>query len=132
VGGSEIKVFAENQATDNPLLRKAEFIFEINSSTTKQREFSIFDLYKIMSIVYHSLNEYVEKVVFAEVQNGVSFKLLIEAEGANEAEVKMKDNLYNYHLNRLAEKFTKMADSMFCMHTKDNMTHCLTFAPNSK
>lgn len=41
VGNSEIKVFAENQITDNPLLRKAEFIFEIDSSTKKQLDFPI-------------------------------------------------------------------------------------------
>ena len=90
IGNSEIKVFAENQISDNPLLRKAEFIFEINSSTKKQSDFPIFDLYKIMGIVSKALNDYIEKVVFDEVKKGTSFQLMIEAEGDTEKEIQMK------------------------------------------
>lgn len=128
IGNSEIKVFAENHVSDDPKVRKAEFIFEIDSSTKKQLDFSIIDLYKIMSIVYHSLNEYVEKKIIIELNSLSSFQIMIEADGDNDKEVKMKDNLYNYHLNRLAIKFTKMYDNVFCTHTKDNLTHYLTFS----
>lgn len=128
VGNSEVKVFAESHITDNPKVRKSEFIFEIDSSTKKQTEFSIFDLYKIMSIVYHALNDYVENVVLDELKNLNTFQLIIEAEGNNDKEVQMKDNLYDYHLTRLAAKFTEVVDDLFCVHTKDNLTHYLTFS----
>lgn len=128
VGNSEIKVFTENYITDDPKVRKAEFIFEIDSSTKKQLDFSIIDLYKIMSIVYHALNEYVEKKIIIELNSLSSFQIMIEADGDNDKEVKMKDKLYNYHLNRLAIKFSKMYDNVFCVHTKDNLTHYLTFS----
>jgi hypothetical protein len=128
IGNSEIKVFAENKITDNPMLRKAEFIFEIDSSTKKQSDFSIFDLYKIMCIVYNALNDYVEKVIFDEVKKGIMFQLMIEAEGNDQKEVQMKDNLYDYHLNRLAQKFNEVVDEIFCVHSKDKLTHYLTFS----
>jgi hypothetical protein len=128
VGNSEIKVFAENQTTDNPLIRKTEFIFEIDSSTKKQTEFPIFDLYKIMSIVYHALNDYVEKKIMNELKSLSSFQIMIEAEGNNEKEIQMKDNLYNYHLNRLAQKYTEMYDDVCCQHIKNNLSHFLVFS----
>lgn len=128
IGNSEIKVFAENHITDNPKVLKSEFIFEIDSSTKKQTEFSIFDLYKIMSVVYHALNDYIENVVFDEVKKGASFHLMIEAEGNTEKEIQMKDNLYDYHLNRLAKYFNEVVDEIFCVHSKDNLTHYLTFS----
>jgi hypothetical protein len=128
IGSTEIKVFAENQVTCDPSIVRAEFIFEINSSTKKQSEFSIFDLYKIMGIVYTALNDYIEKVIFNEIKKGSSFQLLIEAEGSDDKEIRLKDNLYEYHLKRLAEKVTCMAENVFCAHSKDNMTHCLTFS----
>lgn len=128
VGNSEIKVFAENQPSDNPLVRKTEFIFEIDSSTKKQTDFQIFDLYKIMSIVYHTLNDYVENKIIKELNTYTAFQIMIEAEGNTEKEIMMKDNLYDYHLNRLAKKFSEVVDEIFCEHTKDNLTHYLTFS----
>jgi hypothetical protein len=59
IGNSELKVFAEDQPSEDERIRKTEFIFEINSSHIKQQEFGISDLYKIMRVVYHALNDYV-------------------------------------------------------------------------
>lgn len=132
VGSSEIKVFAENQSTVDPSERKAEFIFEIDSSTKKQMEFSILDLHKIMGIVNTALIEYIQNNVFGEMHNISKFQLLIEAEGNDEKEIKLKDNLYNYHLERLAKKFSNVADDIFCTHSKDNLTHYLTFSHAGK
>jgi hypothetical protein len=128
IGNSEIKVFAENQISDNPEVRKSEFIFEIDSSTKKQLDFPIFDLYKIMGIVCNALNDYVENTIFKELNNINIFQIMIEAEGNTEKEIIMKDNLYDYHLNKLAKKFSEVVDEIFCEHTKDNLTHYLTFS----
>ena len=81
-----------------------------------------------MGIVIKSLNDYIEKVVFDEVKKGTSFQLMIEAEGGTEKEIQMKDNLYDYHLNRLAKYFNEVVDEIFCVHSKDNLTHYLTFS----
>ena len=53
---------------------------------------------------------------------------MIEAEGDTEKEIQMKDNLYDYHLNRLAKYFNEVVDEIFCVHSKDNLTHYLTFS----
>ena len=134
IGNSELKVFAEDQPSEDERIRKTEFIFEINSSHIKQQEFGIGDLYKIMSVVYHALNDYVEKKILGELNTVSAFQVIIEADGGNATEVSSKDSLYDYHLDRLAKKFTGMFDDIFCEHTKENITHYLTFsrvAPNA-
>lgn len=127
VGDSKINVFAENHTTDNPLIRKAEFIFEIDSSTKKQTNFSIYDLHSIMGIAYNTLIDYIEHNIIKEIQNLTSFQLLIEVEGNDDKDVSMKNNLYHYLLKRLAKKITKDSKDVMCVYTKDATTHYLTF-----
>lgn len=66
------------------------------------------------------------------MKKGASFQLMIEAEGNTEKEIQMKDNLYDYHLNRLAKYFNEVVDEIFCVHSKDNLTHYLTFSHAGK
>ena len=129
IGNSELKVFAENQITEDPTVRQAEFIFEIDASTKKQTDFTIIDLYKIMGVVYHAMNDYVEKNILSELKSLSCFRLLIEAEGDTEKEIRMKDGLYDYHLERFAQKITNLKQNVTCTHSKNELTHYLTFTP---
>lgn len=128
IGKSELKIFTEKIESSCKLLKKTEFIFEIDSSTKKKTDFSIFDLKKIRYIVKNVLNEYIQDRILKEVSNLSFYQLIVEIEGNDQKEVEMKHVLYDTYLDKLAKNLNEVVDKIFCIHSKDNLTHYLTFS----
>ena len=128
IGKSELKIFTEKIESSCKLLKKTEFIFEIDSSTKKKTDFSIFDLKKIRYIVKNTLNEYIQDRILKEVSNLSFYQLIVEIEGNDQKEVEMKHVLYDTYLDKLAKNLNEVVDEIFCVHSKDNLTHYLTFS----
>jgi hypothetical protein len=120
IGNSKLEIFVENQESNCKLLKKTEFIFEINSSTKKNTEFSIVQLNQIRKTVIQTLLEYIQKTI----DNINFFQIEFEPVGKDEKETEMKDILYNIIL-------TKISKELSCIHSKSNNMHYLTFTSNA-
>jgi hypothetical protein len=128
VNGNTVEVFAEKLSSNDDLIEKYEFTFKINQSTSKQVSLYIPDLYKIFVIVQKSLLEYINENVLNKINDNKIVQLMVEAEGKNKTEVDYKDKLYDYHFDRLARKYTEMDNDVCCEHTRNNLSHFLTFS----
>jgi hypothetical protein len=128
VSGNLVEVFAEKLSSNDDLIEKYEFTFKINQSTSKQVSLYIPDLYKIFVIVQKSLLKYIEENILNNVSDNKSIQLMVEAEGNDEKEISYKDKLYDYHLTRLAKKYTNVENEVWCKHTRKDLSHFLTFS----
>jgi hypothetical protein len=128
IGNSELKIFIEKQDSSCKFLKKTEFIFEINSSTKKQVHLPLKQAHRVIHCVAETLNNYIQNVVFKELEYLLGYQITIEIEGNNQKEIEMKHILYDNYLDRLAKKFNEVVDEIFCVHSKNNLTHYLTFS----
>lgn len=127
IGNSELKIYTENIESSCKLLKKTEFIFEIDSSTKKQVQLPIKLAHKVIHCVAETLNNYIENVVFKEVRHLLGYQITIEIEGNNQKEIEMKHLLYDNYLDRVSKKFNDIMNQVVCVHTKNEFTHYLTF-----
>lgn len=127
VGGNKIEIFVEKLPSKENVDRY-EFLFKLNGSTTKQLSLSIPDLYKVFVVVQRSLLNYIQSNIVSCLTEDKQVQLMIEAEGNTQQEVAYKDNLYNYHLERLSKMLTKQPNDVVCTHTVVNKSHFLNFS----
>lgn len=116
IGNSKLEIFVENQESNCKLLKKTEFIFEINSSTKKNVEFSIRQLNQIRQTVIQTLLKYIQETV----DKTNFFQIEFEPVGRDEKETEMKDILYDIILSKISKELS-------CTHLKNNNMHYLNF-----
>ena len=118
-----MEIFIEKLDSNCVFLPRFEFIFRINGSTDKKMDLWIPDLYKILVAVQKSLLEFAQE----SIHTYNSFQLEFEAEGNNSKE---KDELYDYQLTRLSNKFTE--GNVICTHCNMDGIHLLNFSKLDK
>jgi hypothetical protein len=127
IGKTSLSILTEKQQTECPLTERTEFLFKIENQTSKTVDFFINDLYRIFQCVQSTFIKYIERNIIDNIKEGCIklYQIEIEAEGSSPQECHYKDKFYNYHLNRIAKKYTN--DNIFCLHIKEDNIHVLSF-----
>jgi hypothetical protein len=129
IGNSKVDIYVEKLKTDTNNLEKYEFLFEIDNSTSNNNKLVLIkELYQLFLMVQDSLFKYIEENIIDKLDGDKIIQLLIEPEGKDDKEVKLKDNLYHYHLKRLAKQYNDIIDDVVCTYIKQNNTHILNFS----